>query len=163
MATLKRKALGHYIDTGFDPASTTHTWSIIGKRMGSGSVELNPDTSTEEDITGQTYTEDNGMSPSMELDYVANTEDGHYLKIKELAMERESGETWILEVIADNTDDSVDTYDAWIEKVVVTPTSYGGEVGNLQIPFTVGFNGDRTKGTVTKASVTARAPVFTPT
>lgn len=38
-------------------------------------------------------------------------------------------------------------YEAYQQECYVTPTSYGGDTSGYQIPFTVNYVGERTKGT----------------
>ena len=62
--------------------------------------------------------------------------------------------TYILEVIVD-TDGS--SFDAWVEEVIVKPTSYGGATGGVRIPFQITFAGNRQQGTVT---FSGKVPTF---
>lgn len=123
------------------------------------SVELNPETETKKNILDETVTNDNGYEPSISVDtYYANVGESIYPKIKDIAMNRLTGEdckTKILEVLIDKTSGG---YDAWIEDVIVKPQSYGGPQGGVNIPFNISFDGNRTKGTVT---ITDKVPVFT--
>lgn len=154
---LKRSYLLHYIDASF--GGDTPNWYLIGKDIEDMSVELNPDTDTIKNILDETVTNDNGYEPTLDADtYYANTEDSIYPKIKDIAMNRLTGtdcKTKVLEVVIDKT---TGPYDAWIEDCIVKPQSYGGAQGGVNIPFNIGFDGNRQQGTVT---ITDRVPTFT--
>lgn len=156
---LKRSYLLHYIDASF--GGTTPNWFLIGKDIEDLSVELNPDTSTVKNILDETVTQDNGYEPSISADtYYANTGDAIYEKIKDICMNRLTGDsckTKILEVLIDKT---TGAYDAWQEDCMIKPQSYGGPQGGINIPFNVGFDGNRQKGTATIAD---KVPTFTAT
>ncbi len=155
---LKRSALLHYLDAAFGGAAAS--WFIIGKDVEELSVELNPDTETVKNILDETNVNDNGYEPSFDVDtYYADPSDGQfYVKIKDIALNRKTGDeckTKILEVLIDKTEGP---YDAWCEDCIVKPQSYGGAQGGVRIPYNVTFSGNRVKGTVT---ITDKVPVFT--
>lgn len=154
---LKRRYLIHFIDASF--GGDTPKWFKIGKHIEDMSVELNPETETIKNILGETVIRDNGYEPSISAEtYYANTEDEIYSKLKDIAMNRLTGEackTKVLEVLIDKTEGA---YDAWIEDCVVKPQSYGGAQGGINIPFNISFNGNRKQGTVT---ITDKVPTFT--
>lgn len=157
---LKRSALLHYINTQFAVALTGAAWSVIGKDVEDLSVELNPDTEPIKNILDETSVNDNGYEPSFDVDtYYADPSDGDiYTKLKDIAMNRLTGDdcrTLVLEVLIDKTEGP---YDAWVEECIVKPTSYGGAQGGVRIPYSVTFCGNRTKGTVTIAN---KVPTFT--
>lgn len=157
MGKLKRSHLLHFIDASF--GGETPNWYLIGKDIEDMAVELNPDTGTVKNILDETSFTDNGYEPSVDADtYYANTGDSIYEKIKDIAMNRLTGEsckTKILEVIVDRKTGS---YDAWIEDCYVKPQSYGGAQGGVNIPFNIAFAGNRHQGTVV---ITDKVPVFT--
>lgn len=157
---LKRSALLHYLDTTFSTALTGASWSLIGKDVEDLSVELNPDTETIRNILDETSVNDNGYETSFDVDtYYADPSDGDiYTRLKAIAMDRLTGDdckTLVLEVVIDKTEGP---YDAWVEEVIVKPTSYGGAAGGVRIPYTVTFCGNRRKGTVT---ISGKVPSFT--
>lgn len=156
---LNRSHLLHYIDASF--GDETPKWYLIGKDIEDTSVELNPDTNTKKNILDETSVEDNGYEPSLDLDtYYANPSDAIYEKIKDITMNRKTGDackTKILEVLVDKT---TGAYDAWTEDVLVKPQSYGGPQGGVNIPFNITFDGNRQKGSVNFDPET-KAPTFT--
>ena len=99
---LKRSYLMHYIDASFGTGETPK-WFLIGRDIEDMSVELNPDTETVKNILDETVVNDNGYEPSIDADtYYANTGDAIYEKIKDIAMNRLTGDdckTAILEVL----------------------------------------------------------------
>lgn len=157
---LKRSALLHYLDP--TPGSVTNKWFLIGKDVEDMSIELNPDTESVKNILDETNVTDNGYEPSTDVDtYYANPSDGEFYQwIKNIAMNRLTGDackTTILEVLIDKT---AAPFDAWTEDVIVKPQSYGGAQGGVRIPYKIAFCGNRKQGTVT---ITDRVPVFTET
>lgn len=157
---LKRSALAHYLDSTF--GGETPAWFIIGRDVEDMSIELNPNVETATNILDETSVNDNGYEPSTDVDtYYANPQDGEfYEKLKNIAMNRLTGEecrTTILEILIDKTSAP---YDAWTEEVIVKPQSYGGATGGVRIPYSITFCGNRKKGTVT---ITDRVPVFAET
>jgi hypothetical protein len=154
---LKRSYLLHYLDASF--GGTTPEWYLIGRDIEDMAVELNPDTEQVKNILDEVVTQDNGYEPSIDADtYYANTGDAIYEKLKDIALNRLTGEdceTTVLEVLIDKKSGS---YDAWTENCVVKPQSYGGDVKGVNIPFNISFNGNRKQGTVT---LTNKVPKFT--
>lgn len=159
MGKLKRSALLHYLDATF--GGEAPAWFLVGKDIEDLSINLNPQTETVKNILDETSVNDNGYEPSADVDtYYANPSDGDfYAKIKNIAMNRLTGDackTTILEVLVDKTTGS---YDAWTEDVIIKPTSYGGAQGGVGIPYTITFAGNRVQGTV---SIADKVPTFTP-
>lgn len=144
---LGRSALLHYLDTGFDTstADTAADWFLIGKDVEDMSVNLNPSITTKKNILDETSVDDEGYEPSFDVDtYYANPSDGvFYDKIKNIAMNRLTGDdckTKVLEVLVDMTEGP---YEAWVEDVIVKPQTYGGAQGGVRIPYQVAFCGNR--------------------
>ena len=154
---LKRSYLLHFIDASF--GGQTPDWFLIGKEISDMSVELNPDTEVIKNILDETVTNDNGYEPSISADtYYANTSDAIYEKIKDITMNRKTGDdckTKVLEVLIDTDGTS---HSAWQEDCIVKPQSYGGAQGGVNIPYNINFDGNRTPGTVTLSN---RVPTFT--
>lgn len=160
---LKRSYLLHFIDASF--GGQTASWFLIGKHISDMSVNLNPSTEVIKNILDETVTNDNGYEPSIEANtYYANTSDSIYSQIKDIAMNRLTGDdckTKVLEVIID-TDGT--THSAWQEDCIIKPQSYGGAQGGVNIPYNISFDGNRAVGTVTFTGTgSARVPSFSPT
>ena len=157
MKKLKRSALLHYLDATF--GGVTPSWFLIGKDVEDMSINLNPDTETKKNILDETSVEDNGYQPSTDVDtYYANPSDGQfYEKLKDITMNRKTGDdckTTVLEVLIDKTSGN---YDAWTEEVIIKPQSYGGAQGGVRIPYQILFNGNRKQVSV---SMENRAPTI---
>lgn len=165
---LNREALAHYLDTAWNKKIadvSKATFEILGDDIEEMSVELNADTSQMQNILGQTKTQDNGYSPTLDADpYYADPEKALYPKLRDIAMERLKGDdckTLLLEVIVEDTEAT--THAAYVREVIVKPVSYGGGTEGFNIPFNVAEDGAWVKGTVTAESVKSGAPVFTAT
>ncbi|MCM1364959.1 MAG: hypothetical protein NC122_07065 [Faecalibacterium sp.] len=159
---LKRSALLHYLDTLYNTESATYEWYLIGKDVEDLSVNLNPSTTTVKNILDETNVNDEGYEPSMDIDtYYADPSDGaFYEKIKDITMNRLTGDdckTRLLEVLVDRTSAP---FDAWIEDVIIKPSNYGGAQGGVRIPYNVAFCGNRRKVSVT---ITDKVPTITTT
>ena len=160
MGKLKRSAHLFYVDATF--GGTTPSWFLVGKDVEDMAIELNPDTETVKNILDETVVRDNGYEPSISVDtYYANPSDGDfYTHVKNIAMNRLTGEacrTKVLEVLVDK---ATGPYDAWQEYAVIKPQSYGGAQGGVSIPYNVSFDGGRQQGT---ATLSDRVPTFTAT
>lgn len=157
---LHRSHLKHFLDSTFGGTGTPK-WYLIGKNIEDTSVEMNPDTSTVKNILDESYVEDNGYEPALDVPtFYADPSDDIYPMIKKIALERLTGDdckTTILEVIIDKTSGA---YDAYTEDVYIKPQSYGGPQGSVNIPYNIMFSGNRRKGSVTFDSDT-HAPAFT--
>lgn len=155
---LTRGAYMTYLDTTF--GGDTPSWYLVGKDIEEMSVDLSPDVETVKNILDETSVKDNGYEPSTEADpFYADPEDELYPMLRDIAMGRLKGDTCktkILEVIVEDTDDAAHL--AYIEDVIVKPTSIGGDTSGVSIPFTVHYAGNRTKGTVVIAD---KKPTFT--
>lgn len=158
-----------YIDTSF--GGETPTWFKIGKSLSSLAMELNPDVSTEKNILGETFVVDNGYSPQTSVDpYYATAGDGLYEKLKDIAMNRKTGDacrTKIMEVVVDSYvggEVIANSHSAWIEDVIVKPTSFGGDTAGVTIPFEIYLDGNRQSGeaSYSNSNYKTGTPSFTP-
>ena len=157
LGKLKRSALLHYIETSFNTSNgipSTPAWFLIGKHVSDMAINMNADTETLKNILDETEVIDNGYAPDFDVDtyYATPTDGDFYTKLKDITMNRKTGDdckTFVLEVLIDNDGSS---FDGWAEEVVVKPTSYGGAQGGVSIPYKVSFTGNRVHGTVTISS-----------
>lgn len=160
---LARKALVHFLDSSFANTLASATWFKVGIDMEELSVSLNPDTESIKNIWGESRVTDNGYEPSIDADpYYANPDETIYPKIRDIAMDRLTGDeckTLILEVIVEDTEAT--NHLAYVEEVIVKPQSYGGGTAGVNIPYNLSFNGGRKKGYVTATSLTSGNPTFT--
>lgn len=163
---LNREALAHYLDTKFNKSVDDveqAEFEVIGDDIEDMSVEMNADTEQKQNILGQTKTSDNGYSPSMDADpFYADPEKKLYQPIRDIALERKKGDackTLMLELVVEDT--KAEKHLAYLQEVLVKPTSYGGDTSGVNIPFTVSEDGERKKGYVTAESLKAKSPKFT--
>ena len=65
----------------------------------------------------------------------------------------------MLEVLVEDT--RAENHLAYVEEVMVTPQSYGGDTSGVNIPFKVSSDGKRTEGYVSATSLASGNPEFT--
>lgn len=160
MSNLNREALAHYIKPIAGELGSEYY--LIGKDIDDMSVEMNGSFETKKNILGETSVTDTGYSPSMAVaPYYANPADTIYPFVKDLAMNRKSGDDCkakFLEVIVSDT--KAESHEAWEEDCKIEIVSYGGPTEGFAIPFTIHPCGNRKQGTVTLLN---KVPTFTPT
>lgn len=155
MAKLKREAYGLYIRF-----KSTDDWFLIGSGIDSLSVEMNGSFEQKKDIIGAVAVTDTGYTPQISVEpYIANPDDDIYTYLKDIAMNRKSGDdakAEYLEVIIDDT--SASSHSAWTEDCRVEISSYGGDTTGHQINYNIWVDGNRKAGTV---AFTGKVPSFT--
>lgn len=155
MAKLKREAHAFYIK-----AKGMSNYFLVGKGIDDLSVEMNGSFEQTKDITGEVSVSDTGYQPQASIEpYYANPEDEIYPFLKDLMMNRKSGDdakAQYLEVIVEDTEAS--SHDAWQEDCRIEIVSYGGDTSGLQISYNVWVDGNRQQGTVDGV----KNPKFTP-
>ena len=142
-------------------------WALIGRKIDSMEINLNPDTENSKDITGQSYLEHKGFSPEADVPYKTQEGDGVYDKIQEIVDTlAKDEETTTAQMLVATLDDEVYqgetkalTGKGYKVPVTVVPQSEGGDTGSYTINFNCYENGARVQGTVAVASGT---PTFTP-
>lgn len=153
---LKREAHKFFVKAGSKP------YYLVGKGVDDMSVEMNGSFETKKDITGQTSVEDDGYNPSVSVEpYYADPEDDIYDFLKDLALNRKSGDeakAKYLEVIIEDT--SATSHEAWEEDCRIEIVSYGGDTKGFQIAYNVHPDGNRKQGT---ATITDGVPTFSTT
>ncbi len=154
MAKLKREAHGLYIRF-----KSTDAWFLIGSGIDDMSVEMNGSFEQTKDITGNVAVSDTGYQPQASVEpYYANPDDTIYTYLKDLALNRKSGDeakAEYMEVLID--DDASDSQSAWTEDCRIEIVSYGGDTSGFQIAFNVWPDGNRKQGT---ATFTGKVPTF---
>lgn len=142
----ERKYLAHYIDASF--GGSTANYVRLGKDLEEYNIELNPDVETKKNILGENSVIQNGYEVQAEVDpYYYEYDDALSEKIAEIANGRllgDANKTTTVDVLI-NSDGTVEW--AYREDVYVVPKSIGGDTSGVQIPFTVFYAGNRTKGT----------------
>lgn len=153
MAKLKRNAIRHYIRFG------SGAWYLIGRSIEDLSVEMNGSFEQTKDVTGEVSVNDEGYQPQMSVEpYYADPTDSIYDTLKDLAMNRKSGDdakAEFLEVWID--DDEASEHTAWTEDCKIEIASYGGSTAGAQISYNIWMDGNRKAGNVTYAG---KVPTF---
>ena len=146
MSKLKREAHALYIKPAVGSLSSNN-YFLIGKGIDDLSVEMNGSFEQKKDITGETSVSDTGYSPQVSVEpYHADPTDSIYDFLKDLAMNRKSGDDCKVKILEVLIDKNESPYDAWEEDGKIEITSYGGDTSGYQIPFTVNYTGERVKG-----------------
>lgn len=146
---IDRKYMGHLIDAGLLCHGSASDWERLGKDLEEYNVELNPDTESKKNILGESSFVHNGYEETSEASpYYADTESKLFPKLQKIVDHRykdDNCKTNALEVHLWEGDEE-SGYVAWQQACYVVPTSYGGDTSGYQIPFTVNYVGERTKG-----------------
>ncbi len=146
---IDRKYMGHLIDAGLLCHGSASDWERLGKDLEEYNVELNPDTESKKNILGESSFVHNGYEETSEASpYYADTESKLFPKLQKIVDHRykdDNCKTNALEVHLWEGDEE-SGYVAWQQTCYVVPTSYGGDTSGYQIPFTVNYVGERTKG-----------------
>ena len=148
MAKVKRSQFKTFMDT--TPA-TTPTWSLVGPGVTTGTVNYNPEATTETYIH-----EDNATTvvekyaPTFPIEATAINTDAVFEFIDNLRRTRavlDAAETDILMVYLYETAVSTDQYPAELQHVSIQIDSWGGDGGVAnKINYTINFIGDPTTG-----------------
>lgn len=151
---LKREALLHYVRQNEDKP-----WFLLGVDNEEMAVEMNGSFEQVKDVTGNNRVSDSGYQPQLSQEtYYANPEDSIYEFLKDLALNRKSGDeckAQYMEVIIEDTED--EAHQAWIEDCKIEVVSYGGGTNGLNIPFNVWPDGNREEGT---AKIVNKVPTY---
>lgn len=157
---IERKYLAHFIDASFGTGSATPNYIRLGADLEEYNLDMNPDIEVSKNILGDSTIKHNGYEPQSSVDtFYAVTGDALFETLSDIANERKTGDdckTTAVDVLLN--DKGVATW-AYREDVMVVPTSMGGDTSGVQVPFSVYYCGNRTKGTfdVTKKTFTATA------
>jgi hypothetical protein len=148
MAKVKRSEFKAFLDT--TPASTP-TWSLIGDGVTTGTVNYNPEVTTETYIHQDTGTSTlERYAPNMPVEAQCIEGDAVFEFIDNLRRTRAVGsaaETDMLLVYLYETPVSTDQYPAELQPVTIQIDSFGGDGGTInRINFTISFRGDPTTG-----------------
>lgn len=152
---VERKYMAVAVDVAAEGALTPD-YVVVGYKITSSAMETNPDSETITDIRGITYETLNKMEPSMTFEpHRINKDEGGALGAKLIQLFRDRnysafGQFKCVHIwgMLDSTEAGVyvaDRYDA----CTIIPNSFGGESW-FEVPFTVTFGGNITKGTADK-------------
>lgn len=144
---IARKYMAHFLDANFGEGTAEYV--RLGKDLEELNVELNPDTENSKNILGETTFKHNGYEASSEADpFYAYVGDPLFERLQLICDERIDDSrcyTSSLEVHLWDGDAEAG-FVAYKQQCAVVPTSYGGDTSGYQIPFTVNYMGERTKG-----------------
>lgn len=155
---IERKYLAHFIDASFGTGSATPKYVRLGADLEEYNLDLNPDIEVSKNILGDSTIKHNGYEPQSSVDtFYAVTGDALFETLSAIANERKTGDdckTTVVDVLL--TESGTVTW-AYREDAMVVPTSMGGDTSGVQVPFSVYYCGNRTKGTfdVTQKTFTA--------
>lgn len=154
---IARKYMAHMIDASFGDPSPS--WVRLGKDLEEYNVDLNPDTEIKKNILGENSFKHNGNERSSEADpYYADTEDPLFDKLQQFVDEDITDDRLKTKALEVHLWDGTETaYVAYMQECYVVPTSYGGDTSGYQIPFSVNYVGERTKGTYNASTKTFTA------
>lgn len=147
---IARKYLAHFLDAGSLCGGESETYERLGKDLEEYNVELNPDTEAKKNILGQTSFNHNGYEVSSEADpYYAEADSKLFEKLQEIVDNRYDDDNCKTNAVEVHMwkGQTTGEYEAYQQECYVVPTSYGGDTSGYQIPFTVNYVGERTKGT----------------
>lgn len=150
----ERKYLAHYIDAAFDTTYAAPNYVRLGKDLTELNVELNPQIESSQNIIGENSVKHNGYEASTDAAPVYyEYDDALTEKVMEIAMLRQTGDacrTSYVEVLMKpgaTASTAPTIIRAVREDVLVIPTSYGGDVSGVQVPFSINYTGNRVPGT----------------
>ncbi len=149
MAKVKRSEFALFLDT--TPAATNPTWSRVGSGFTTGTLNYNPEVTTETYIHEDTATTTlERYAPSMSLEGQCINTDAIFEFIDNLRKTRAVGtaaETDALLVYFYETPTSSDKYPAELQPVTIQIDTFGGDGGvTNRINFTISFRGAATTG-----------------
>lgn len=145
---IARKYMAHYLDSSFGGA--TAAWYRIGEDLEEYNVEMNPDTEVKKNILGSSTFNHNGYEPSADSDpFYARVGDELFEKLQEIVDEQATDDTLKTSSLEVHLWDGDATagYVAYKQTCYVVPQSYGGDTSGYQIPYSVNYVGEKTKGT----------------
>lgn len=159
MAKIKRSEFATFLNTG---ASSSATWSRMGKGITSQVVAYNPQTTTETYIDEDNATT-NVDSYQIQIDspMTAYSGDPVFDYVDALRKKHALGSELETEVLLVNIYDKTgSSYSAEKCKAIIVINEFGGEGGgNVQLSFAIQINGDPVLGTCT---ITEGVPTFSP-
>ena len=145
--TIKRSQYATFLRTGTGP----DVWSLIGSGVVAGTVNMNPDVTTETYVheDGATTTIDH-YAPVMPIEQTAIEGNPVFDFVNNLYKTRAVGsaaETYILQVELYKSPVSTDQYPAKKQKVSIQIDSFGGDGGKApKINYTINYIGDPVAG-----------------
>lgn len=158
MAKIERKYLAHYINSASVGAEAAY--ERLGADLEEFSPELSAQVETRKNILGQTAVVISGYEKTGAVEpYYADKDSGLFARLQDIidnGLVLEDVKTDVVEVKLWEADEN-GSYPAVREEVYIEVTSYGGDTTGYQIPFTLHFTGNKTKGSFNVATKTFTA------
>lgn len=146
MGKIERKYLAHYINTA---VSGEAVYERLGRDLEEFSPELSAQVETKKNILGESSVLISGYEKTGAVEpYYADSGSGLFARLQDILDEGkvlEDLKTDVVEVkLWEANEDG--SFPAIREEAYIEITSYGGDTTGYQIPFTLHFTGNRTKG-----------------
>ena len=146
MAKIERKYLAHFLNTG---SGEEAVYEQLGKDLEAFTPELSAQVETKKNILGQSSILISGYEKKASVEpYYAESGTGLFAKLQKIIDEGlvlDDLRTDVVEVKLWDAEES-GVYPAIREEVYIEVVSYGGDTTGYQIPFTVHYTGNKTKG-----------------
>lgn len=149
MAKIKRSQVQSFLLTDDDPADV---WSLIGDGVTTGTINYNPETSSETYVHEDNATVDvEKYAPTLPIEATAVAGDAVFEFIDGLRKSRavlDAARTFLMNVWLYETPANTDQYPAEKQEVSIQIDSFGGDGGvATKINYTINFIGDPVAGT----------------
>lgn len=146
MAKIERKYMAHFVNTGTEAESYVR----IGKDLEEYSAEMSAEVETSKNIIGETsvlissYEKTGSVEP-----YYAEKGDPLFDRLQKIIDEGQVLDDLKTDVVEVKLweQDEAGAFPAIKETAYIEVTSYGGDTTGYQIPFTLHYTGEKTKGT----------------
>ena len=156
MAKIERKYLAHFINAAALGTESAE-YERLGKDLEEFSPELSAQVETKKNILGQTCVVISGYEKTGAVEpYYAEAGSKLFERLQDIIDEGrvlEDVKTDVVEVKLWEKNEN-GAYPAIREEAYIEVTSYGGDTTGYQIPFTLHFTGNKTKGTFDVATRT---------
>ena len=148
MAKIERKYLAHFINAAALGAEAA-VYERLGKDLEEFSPELSAQVETRKNILGQTSVVISGYEKTGAVEpYYAEAGSALFARLQDIIDEGRVLDELKTDVVEVKLwEESTDAgYPAVREEAYIEVTSYGGDTTGYQIPFTLHFTGNKTKG-----------------
>ena len=157
MAKIDRKYLAHYINASKDGSPE---YERLGQDLEEFSPEMSAQVETKKNILGESSILISGYEKTASVEpYYANSGTALFERLQEIIDEGLTLDALKTDVIDVKLWDkeSSGAYPAVKEVAFIEVTSYGGDTTGYQIPFTLHYTGEKTKGTFNVSTKTFNA------
>jgi hypothetical protein len=157
MAKIDRKYLAHYINAGEDGEAE---YERLGQDLEEFSPEMSAQVETKKNILGESSILISGYEKTASVEpYYANSGTALFERLQAIIDEGQTLDQLKADIVDVKLWDeaSSGSYPAVKEVVFIEVTSYGGDTTGYQIPFTLHYTGEKTKGTFNVSNKTFSA------